>query len=89
MKIYFATKLKDYVWLEINDNKLHDLAAGNHYAGCRCTLTHHPLEKCKEFNNCLKNCLKQMREEQFKSYIEVRQILGEQYKKLFDSLDKL
>jgi hypothetical protein len=87
MKTYFGTPTQDYVWLEIDNNKLFDLAVGNHYAGCRCTLTKHPLEKCNGFNSCLNSVLKQMYLYKPHSYTEVKQIIGEQYKDIFDKVE--
>lgn len=45
-----------------NDDGLYDLVTGSHYAGCRCTLTKHPLEKCEGFATCLKSCLQSIKE---------------------------
>jgi hypothetical protein len=86
MKIYYGTKSKDFVWLEIENNKIYDLAVGNHYAGCRCSMTEHPLEQCKGFSSCLESCLKQMRDGQPESFAEVKMILGDKYKNIFDKM---
>lgn len=77
----------DYVWLKTsNDDGLYDLVTGSHYAGCRCTLTKHPLEKCEGFATCLKSCLQSIKEKCPDNFIAVKQILNEKYEDTFDEL---
>lgn len=49
MKIY---SVNDYNWIQINKNKIVDLAVGNHYAGCRCSIKGE-VGECKDFEDCL------------------------------------
>lgn len=58
MRVYYAS---DYNWVEINEGEVVDLAVGNHYAGCRCSLTNRgEVGDCKNFNNCLKDVVYKM-----------------------------
>lgn len=78
MKIYDAN---DYTWIQIdNGRNIIDMAIGNHYAGCRCGCTTHPLIKCDNFESCIKDILKQMKTSKLKDYNNVKSRLKGQKK---------
>lgn len=58
MKKIFISLNNNYNWIEVTDNKISDLAVGNHYAGCRCTLSNRgKTGECSAFDSCLNGVL--------------------------------
>lgn len=58
MKAIFISPNNIYSWIEIENQKVSDLAVGDHYAGCRCSISNRgKTGECKSFNSCLNNVL--------------------------------
>ena len=58
MKIIFVSPNNPYSWIEIDSQKISDLSVGNHYAGCRCSISNRgETGECKAFNDCLNSVL--------------------------------
>lgn len=58
MKKVFISPNNSYNWIEVVDDKIVDLAIGNHYAGCRCSISNRgKIGECDSYNSCLNGVL--------------------------------
>ena len=54
MNKLFKSPNDHYNYIEVVDNKIIDLATGDHYAGCRCNATtYRKIGECDSYENCL------------------------------------
>lgn len=78
--------LDSYNWIEIENNKITDMAIGEHYAGCRCNISQDSLEKCNNFKNCFRDIVLGLFMHKSKDYKEVKNKIYNNYKKIFDKI---